>query len=111
MSKPSRTYPVSVEGIGDFVFRKRTLQDQITIQANASRRLRGPVDDPELRSFVHALETLLCLTVQAPEGWAPEALDPLEPGETEQLWQVHEALRDAEEKFRKGSGAERPPVG
>jgi hypothetical protein len=111
MSTPARTYPVDVEGVGHFVFRKRTLQDQITIQASAARRTGGQVDDPELRSFVHALCVLKTLTVQSPEGWDPEALDPLEPGETGKIWDVHEALRSAEEKFRSGAGAKREAVG
>lgn len=103
MSMTQRNYPVAVEGVGDFVFRKRMLKDQITIQANASRMLGGPVDDAELRSFVHALATIQCLTVQAPADWKPEDMDPLETEETAKLWDVHEALRVAEEKFRKGA--------
>lgn len=104
MSITSKTFPVSVEGVGDFVFRKRMLKDQITIQANASRMMGGPVDDPSLRSFVHALCTIQCLTVQAPADWNPEAMDPLDTDETAKLWDVHEALRSAEDKFRAGAG-------
>src|SRR4051812_6789199 len=103
MSMSQRTYPVNVAGGGDFVFRKRMLKDQITIQANASRMLGGPVEDPELRSFVHALATIECLSVQSPADWKPGEIDPLEPDQTQKLWDVHEALRDAEEKFRKGA--------
>jgi hypothetical protein len=99
----SRTYPVNVEGVGDFVFRKRMLKDQIAIQANASRMLGGPVEDAELRSFAHALATIELLTVQAPADWKPSEIDPLEPEQTQKLWDVHEGLRDAEEKFRKGA--------
>lgn len=105
MSATGKTYEVPVEGIGTFTFRKREMLDQVKIQAEASRMTDGPVDDPGLRRFTHALATLLRLTVLAPAGWAPLAIDPLDSEGTEKLWLVHDAMRDAEERFRKGAEA------
>lgn len=103
MSSP---HEFTVEGVGAFAFRKRSLADQVLIQANASRMMGGPVDDPELRAFVHAVQTLVVLQTQAPAGWNPLAVDPLDAKGTEKLWLVHDALRDAEERFRQGAVAQ-----
>jgi hypothetical protein len=111
MSASSNTYPVTVEGVGHFVFRKRMMRDQVAIQAEASRMLGGPVDDPELRAFAHALVTLKTLAVQTPQGWNPEAVDPLDAEETGKLWRVYDAMRDAEERFRRGPEAPGAEVG
>jgi hypothetical protein len=85
------------------VFKKRDLESQVRIQAAASRMTGGPVDDPDLRRFANVVQTLVALAVQSPDGWKPLATDPLEPEQTERLWLVHDAMRDAEERFRKGA--------
>lgn len=105
------TYPVSVPEVGDFVFRKRDLKVQVAIQADVSRMLNGQVDDPQLKRFVGVVQSLVHLTVQAPKDWAPLAVDPLEPEQTERLWLVHDAMRDAEDRFRKGAPAAGPGPG
>lgn len=107
----SKTYPVNVPGVGDFVFKKRDLQAQVRIQAESSRMLGGPVDDPDLRRFANVVQTLVALAVTAPADWKPLEADPLEPEQTERLWLVHDAMRDAEERFRKGPEAAREGLG
>lgn len=107
----SKTYPVSVPGVGEFVFKQRDLAAQVRIQAEASRMTGGPVDDPDIRRFANVVQTLVALAVQAPPDWKPLAADPLEPEQTERLWLVHDAMRDAEERFRKGAEGQRESVG
>lgn len=102
MSTPV-TYPVSVEGIGDFVFRRRMIRDQIRIQAEASRITGGPTDDPDLKDISLALATLIVLTVEHPPKWTAEELDPLDKEISAQLWRVFGALRVAEDRFRGGA--------
>lgn len=101
----SRTFPVSIDTIGDFVFRKRTIRDQIRIESEASRITGGPVQDKDLRDVALAMATLLVLTDQGPGGWDVEALDPLDKDSAAQLWLVFGGLRTAEEKFRGGAKA------
>lgn len=98
-----RTYTRPVPGIGDFIFRRRVLRDQIRIEAEAIRMLNGPTTDPNLHNIALAVGTLSVLTVNAPEGWDLEALDPLIPSSVSQLWQVYGVLRAAEDEFLKGA--------
>lgn len=98
-----RTFPLSVEGIGDFVFRKRRMPDQIKIEADARRMTDGPIDDVDLHQVCISYQTLKHLTVEAPADWDLENLDPLDPEDVNKMWKVWGALREQEEKFRKGA--------
>jgi hypothetical protein len=92
---------VTVDGIGVFTFRHRALRDQFRIEGEASRLLGGPVDDPLLRAGAVAFATLAVLTITAPDGWNLDTLDPFDPsGSAGRLFQVHGALREAEDRFR-----------
>ena len=102
-----RTYPLEVEGVGRFVFRKRRVPDQVRIEAAAIRMTGGPIDDAELENFCLAYQTLLALTVEAPAGWDLEEIDPLDREQTGRMWGAYEALRAEEARFRKGAGQQR----
>ena len=95
-----RTYPVEVPNVGTFTFRKRLIRDQIKIEAEALRITGGPTDDKNLRDIALAMATLLTLTVEGPEKWDVEQLDPLDKDAAAQLWKVFGGLRIAEDKFR-----------
>jgi len=110
MSTPA-TFPVQVEGIGNFVFRKRQYGDQIWIENKAVEILGGPALTPQLQSVALATATLIRLTVPRDCPWNVETLDPLDDDATPQLWKVYGELRLAEDRFRKGAGEERPVLG
>jgi len=92
---------VEVDGIGRFIFAQRTMRSEMRISAEYSRLVDG-VDTPVqfLRVTADAMATLKVLTVEAPEGWDLEAMDPLDEQSYLKLLQVHSALREQEEIFR-----------
>lgn len=96
-------HTIEAPGLGAFVFRRRTMRDQVRIEAEALRILGGPTEDRDLHHVALAMATLLVLQVQAPDGWDVEALDPLDQAEAGKLWQVYGRLRTAEESFRAGA--------
>jgi hypothetical protein len=96
----ARTHEVTVDGIGTFVFRHRTLRDQIRIEAETLRVLGGPTEDTDLQIAARALASLIVLTQSAPDGWDLEAIDPLDPNDSERMFAVHRGLRQSEIAFR-----------
>lgn len=97
------TFPVDVDGIGSFVFRKRTIRDQFAIEGEASRVLGGPTEDDALRMGAVSFATLLILTKEAPPGWDLEGFDPLDPAATAKIFAVAARLRETEATFRAGA--------
>lgn len=105
---PKGNHRVEVDGVGSFLFRHRTLKLQIAIEAGMERVTLGPVQGPALRLFAAAVATLETLTVEGPDGWDLEEIDPLDDAEFGKVERVFGRLRDVEETFRKERGGERP---
>lgn len=104
MSNPDRSYPVSVDGVGDFVFRRRIMRDQFRIHAETTRILGGPVNDATLWNSAAAMATIGVLMVSGPtRDWNVETLDPLDADDVATLYKVHGRLLDEEETFRRTS--------
>ncbi|PWC44275.1 hypothetical protein TSO221_18455 [Azospirillum sp. TSO22-1] len=103
MGRTDRSYTVSVDGVGDFVFRRRVMRDQFRIHADTLRILGGPVDEPLLWNSAAAMATIGVLMVSGPDGWDVEELDPLAPEDLEGLYKVHGRLLEEEERFRGGA--------
>lgn len=103
MAVLSPTFPLNVPDVGDFLFRKRRVPDQIKIQAEASRLTGGPCEDVNLTDFALAWATLKTLTETGPEGWDMDGMDPLDADDTDKVWTVWRALRREELSFRKGA--------
>ena len=102
---PSNTdFQVTVEGIGTFTFGRRRMRDELAIAAEFSRLTEG-VETPTLylQGVAGWISTLKVLTVEAPEGWDIDAMDPLEEDTYANLVRVHSALRDKEGSFRSGA--------
>lgn len=99
------TFAVPVEGIGTFQFRHRTMRDELRIGAEYSRLTEG-VEQPTkwLADMAEWISTLKVLTVDAPEDWNIDDLDPLDPETYKKLIAVWNALRKKENFFRKGTG-------
>jgi hypothetical protein len=94
-------YVVPVKGVGDFRFGRRTMRDQMKIQAEYSRLTEGIETPTEFFAVIAgAMATLKVLTVTAPDGWDIDEMDPLEEDTYNNLVAVHAALRQKEESFR-----------
>lgn len=107
-----KDFTVQVKGVGNFVFARRSLADEISIQVEYSRITQG-VPSPTLALFTLALAmaTIRVLMVECPDGWDMDALDPLDDDEFEQIERVFTALRAKEDTFRKRPRAGSQEVG
>jgi hypothetical protein len=98
-------FQVEVTGIGKFTFGRRTLGDAVRIRAEY-RRLNGDNEsDAELQSVCHCIATVKVLCVSAPAGYEDiEDLDLIDnPEGFSQLFAIHDALKEKEDSFRKGT--------
>ena len=91
---------VPIEGVGTFKFRHRTVKDQIWIEREAADILGGEPLTSYLRSCAIALATLERLTVEAPDGWDIETVDPLDGGAVSEVYRVFGELVSTESRFR-----------
>jgi hypothetical protein len=94
-------FHVDVDGIGHFVFARRTMRDEMRISAEYSRFTEG-LSQPTnyLDSMAGWIATLNVLTVSMPHNWDPENMDPFDPESEENILKVYSALRIKEGSFR-----------
>lgn len=105
-SLPPKTFTVTVEGIGDFAFRRRTIGDDIKI-AVAYERLTGGIGPSPMSFLDHiasALATYRVLAASWPSPeWAPELveqMDTLADNRTADLARIFGAFSAREDEFR-----------
>jgi hypothetical protein len=112
----SGDFNVDVEGVGRFTFGRRTQRDQYRIRGLYSQmtgnhwRDDGRVGDVE--AWMHA--NIEVLTVQFPDGFSLEKLDPLLDAEDDnRLERIYNALRAKELSFRQkpAAGSANPSSG
>lgn len=96
--------------MGTFIFRKRTMQDSLLIQAEFERLAAGNTDAAS-RLAAEALATLPRLLVESPPGFSLDELDPLDPDDWTKLGAIFGGLRDAEVTFRRGPAQQRQGMG
>lgn len=96
-------FSIDVDGVGHFVFGRRTQKDKYLIRSVYSRMTNdyykedGTVGDME--AWMHA--TLEVLTVSQPESFDPDKLDPiLDENTGAKIEKVFMALRNKELSFR-----------
>lgn len=89
-----------VEGIGRFRFARRKMNDEIKIQRLFSDYTGGVNPTAWLLTLGEYLSTLRVLTVESPEGWDMDNMDPLDEETYEKIGRVFVALREREETFR-----------
>lgn len=101
-----KTHIVEIAGIGNFCFRRRVMRDEFRIGAEYSRLTEG-VGTPStwLDMFATAFSTLKVLTEEAPGGWDLDTMEPDDAETYRKIMEVFGALRAAESRFRRGSGA------
>lgn len=102
---PSPTdFHEDVPGVGEFVFAKRTMRDEIATQVEFAKMIDGvPSPTPWLNAVCGAISDLKVLTVKAPENWDLNTLEPHDPETYKKLLAVHEALLNKERSFRPGA--------
>lgn len=102
--RPSRPtdFTVPVEGVGRFVFGKRTMADELAIQREYADIIQGIEPTVWLETMGGWLSVLRVLTVDAPAGWDLDELDPLDEETYAKLSRVYEELRNQERSFRGG---------
>ena len=101
MRLPQKTdFYETVEGIGRFRFAKRRLSDELQIQRAYAEYAGGVEPTIWLATLAEYLSTLRVLTVEAPENWDLDNMDPLEEATYQNLARVFIALREREETFR-----------
>lgn len=94
-------FPVSVDGVGQFTFARRTMRDEIAIQVEYARIIDGAEPTAWLQAVGGWLSVLKVLTVRAPEGWDLDDLDPLDEGTYAKLTAVYGGLTEKERSFRR----------
>lgn len=97
-------FRVTVPDVGDFVFGKRTMRDEIATQVEYARVLDGVSPTPWLEAVVGAIADLSVLTVKAPDGWDIDAMEPHDPVTYSKLIAVHRGLLEKERYFRGAAG-------
>lgn len=108
MAEPA-TFTVHVDGAGTFVFLRRTMRAELSVAAEFSRLIEGvATPTPFLEQTAGILATLKVLTKSSPDGWDPEALDPLDQDSYSTLLKVHGALRAREAEFRANKAKPNP---
>jgi hypothetical protein len=96
----------TVEGVGQFVFARRTMRDELRIASEYSRLTEGvETPTPFLETIAGWISTLKVLIVSAPAGWDMDEMDPLDEDVYAQISKVNKALRLREGQFRKAKGA------
>lgn len=105
LSKPTDFYE-TVEGVGRFRFGRRMLADELQIQRKYAEYVGGVEPTAWLAMLGEYLSTLIVLTVEAPEGWDIDNMDPLDNETYAKLARVFTALREREERFRSGATAQ-----
>ena len=101
LRKSSTTdFIVDVPDVGQFVFAKRTMRDELAIQVEYAKIIDGAPATEWLQAVGGWISTLRVLTVRAPDGWNLDELDPLDDGTYAKLANVHGELRNKERSFR-----------
>lgn len=102
MSDIPRSVPFTVDGVGEFAFRPRTVGDELLIQRKTREECGCNPDDAgsDLRYLSTVVSELSVLLVGRPNGWV------LREAKVPQLLAVYTAFRVAETRFQDGlSGA------
>ena len=95
------TYPVTVENIGTFECRRRTLRVEIKIGAEYARLTEGEEKIPAwFRELCEIVSALKCLIVKGPDGFSIDDMDAGEEESFEKLVAIYSAILSEERRFR-----------
>lgn len=98
-------FTVNVDQVGDFLFAKRTMRDEIKIQVEYARMIEGVEQPTEWLALVAGwIAALKTLVVKSPDGWDIDEMDPLDDETYAKMARVHRALVEKERSFRSSTG-------
>lgn len=104
---PVTDFVVDADGVGRFVFARKTLLDGIAIECEFTRLTEGLEDVPAyLGMLAAAMSNLKVLTVSAPADWDLAKMDGEDEETYAKLIKVWGALRDKQESFRRKPGVD-----
>lgn len=100
--KKDTDFTVTLEGVGDFRYCRRTLGDSIKIRSAWLDIVGQHGDDEEMAGFANIVATHRVLCVNAPEGWEDlEKLDSIKyPDLISKVIGLYELMREKEDSFR-----------
>ena len=101
------TQIVTVEGVGSFVCRRRTMRVAIAITAEYNRLTEGAENvSHEFAGICNFMAYLRTIVVSGPDDWSPYDVDPDDGEAMDRLRQVYQAIKDSEARFRAKPGQE-----
>lgn len=104
-------FTLTVDGIGTFVFGRRTMRDEIKMQVEYAKLIDGATPTEWLASVCGWIACLKVMTVSAPDGWDIDLLDPMDDVSYTNLAKVYVALDNKERSFRTKSEVKNTSVG
>lgn len=107
-------FSVEIDGIGSFVFGRRTPRDAFRIRGEYDKLTGANYDDDGNMRDVTALAyaTVSVMAVSVPDGFDLQKLDPVVNDEWESIvFRVFGGFREKELTFRQGSGESSPQPG
>lgn len=93
-------FALNIEGIGTFVFGRRTMRDEIKMQVEYAKLIDGATPTDWLASVCGWISCLTVMTVSSPDGWDIDLLDPMDNESYANLAKVYAALDKKEASFR-----------
>lgn len=100
-AKPETDFKVTVEGVGDFVYGRRTVGDSLKIRGRFLELAGDHSDDVEIASIASATAMHEVLCVSAPDGWSDIlALDSADPENISRIFDLYMKVGETEDSFR-----------
>lgn len=113
MRKSAHTdFSVPVDGVGTFVYGRRTLGDSMKIRARFLELVGANADDIELAATASAVATHEVLCVSAPKGWEDLLqLDGIDNDNAAKVFDLFAKVGEQEDSFRGAQKVHRAPTG
>lgn len=98
-------FTIDVPKVGTFTFGRRTMADELDIQVEYAKIIKGVIPTEWLKIMGGWLSDLRVMTVKAPADWDLDAMDPFDDETYTKLGQVHAAYIEQERSFRRSKSA------
>lgn len=100
-ANPETDFTVSIDGLGDFRYGRRTLGDSMRIRSRFLQLVGDNADDIEMAATANAVAVHEVLCVSAPAGWEDLLkLDSVDPDNVSRVFELSAKLGDKEDSFR-----------
>lgn len=100
-SNPETDFVITLDGVGEFKFGRRTIGDAMRIRARFLELAGAHQDDVEMVAIASAIATYEVLVVSHPDGWGDlMSMDAVSPEHLGALFDLYGKLGDKEDSFR-----------